>query len=242
MTIQGWDEKYQKILAEFRYSRQQDEDSALLLDSIIKNGTPTRMLKSMIAKKPVFVIGAGPSITRALQILKKHKKVIKIAADSTVKLLLKNKIYPDVVVTDLDGDEKSLRIVSQKSIMVVHAHGDNMEKIYMAENFPKCIGTTQSRPIGGLENFGGFTDGDRAIFLASHFDAGKIILLGMDFGNKIGRYSKTRGSDRLLKLKKLRKAQHLTSWLAGKNPRIVSTTRINGVAKITYKDIDSIIT
>jgi len=45
----------------------------------------------------------------------------------------------------------------------------------------KVIGTTQSRPTNGLYNFGGFTDGDRAVFLAKHLDALKIILIGFDF-------------------------------------------------------------
>jgi len=53
------------------------------------------------------------------------------------------------------------------------------------------IGTTQLKPFGKLHNFGGFTDGDRAVCLAEHFKAGLIILAGMDFEGEIGEYSGT---------------------------------------------------
>lgn len=57
------------------------------------------------------------------------KKSIKIAADSSIKPLLENGIIPEIVISDLDGDEKSLKKVSKKSIFVIHAHGDNMNKL-----------------------------------------------------------------------------------------------------------------
>ena len=241
MLIQGWDAKYSKILENFKYSRKQDEESAWLLNSILKSKTKPSQLKLLISAKPVFIIGAGPSITKSLSILKKYRKITKIAADSAVQFLVENKIYPEIVVTDLDGDKKSLLKTAQKSIMVTHAHGDNMEKIHMVENFPKCIGTTQSKPFGQIWNFGGFTDGDRAVFLANYFGAKKIILLGMDFGDKIGKYSKTKKSERSVKLKKLKEAESLLSWLSTKNSKIFSTSAIKGITKITYNDIDNII-
>ena len=52
----------------------------------------------------------------------------------------------------------------------------------MVKKIKNCIGTTQTNPFNKIQNFGGFTDGDRGVFLASHFDAKKIILFGMDFG------------------------------------------------------------
>lgn len=241
MTIRGWEAKYVKILKKFGYSRKQDEDSAWLLESVLKGNTKSSHLKNLISKKPVIIVGAGPSISKSLPILKKYKKTTMIAADSAIQFLIENKIYPDIVVTDLDGDEKSLLKTSQKSIMVVHAHGDNMEKIPMVENFPKCIGTTQSKSFGQISNFGGFTDGDRAVFLAHHFGAKKIILLGMDFGGKIGRYSNTKRVDRQTKLKKLKEAESLLVWLYAKNQEIYSTTAIKGAQRITHDEIKDII-
>ncbi len=74
----------------------------------------------------------------------------------------------------------------------------------MVKEIKNCIGTTQTTPFNKIQNFGGFTDGDRGVFLASHFEAKKIILFGMDFGKQIGKFSNTKKSDRDTKLKKLK--------------------------------------
>ena len=74
----------------------------------------------------------------------------------------------------------------------------------MVKKMKNCIGTTQTNPFNKIQNFGGFTDGDRGVFLASYFNAKKIILFGMDFGNQIGKFSNTKKSDRRNKVKKVR--------------------------------------
>ena len=162
-------------------------------------------VEKLIQGKTVFVIGSGPSLSFAIPELKKFKKSIKIAADSSLKPLIDNGIIPDIIVTDLDGDENAIKKISKKkSIFVVHAHGDNIEKLQMVKKIKNCIGTTQTEPFNKIQNFGGFTDGDRGVFLASYFDAKKIILFGMDFGTRIGKFSNTKKSDRKIKLKKLK--------------------------------------
>ena len=141
--------------------------------------------------------------------MKNFKKSIKIAADSSIKHLVENGIIPDIIITDLDGDENTLKkIAKTKSIFVVHAHGDNIEKLEFSKKFKNCIGTTQSKPFRKIQNFGGFTDGDRGVFLANHFGAKKIILFGMDFGDRIGKFSNTKKSDRKTKLMKLQRGNH----------------------------------
>jgi uncharacterized Rossmann fold enzyme len=40
------------------------------------------------------------------------------------------------------------------------------------------VGTTQSRPFGGIHNFGGFSDGDRAVFLAEALGASEVVIAG----------------------------------------------------------------
>ena len=201
-------------------------------------------IKDLIEKKPVFVVGAGPSLPSSISILKKHKKITKIVADGATKAIIENGLKPDIVVTDLDGDIKSLKKAGRtNTIMVVHAHGDNSEKIHFVKNFKNCIGTTQTKPMGKIHNFGGFTDGDRCVFLANHFKAKKIILLGMDFGTRIGKYSKTRVISRTTKIKKLRRGKKLLEWLAQKSEsKLYSTTKIRGFTKINFQDIDNIIT
>ncbi len=85
--------------------------------------------------------------------------------------------------------------------------------------FENIIGTTQVEPVSNVINPGGFTDGDRILyFLRSLLDPKHIIyLIGMDFSNVIGKYSKPEikenkvGDD--IKIKKLSYAVQLLEWL-----------------------------
>ncbi len=243
--ISGWNLRYQEILKEFNYNKRKDTDSAVLLDSILGEENHMEEIRSLIENQNVFVIGAGPSLSNAIPILKQFKKTVKIVADSALKPLIDNGIKPDIIVTDLDGDEKTFkRIGRSKAFFVVHAHGDNISKLNLIEYFKNCIGTTQARPFGKVQNFGGFTDGDRAVFLASYFNAKKIILFGMDFGKRIGKFSNTKLSDRKIKLKKLQKGKSLLEWLAIKTRSELFTTYspITGFKKISYRNLDIIIT
>ena len=243
MTITGWESKYREILKDFGYSRNKDAQSAKLLNSLLQKKTLSTGIRDLIKNKPVFVIGAGPSLPYCIPILMKHKKITKIVADGATKAIIENGLRPDIVVTDLDGDITSLKKAGSKNtIMVVHAHGDNSEKLHLLKYFKNCVGTTQTKPIGKIHNFGGFTDGDRCVFLANHFQAKKIILLGMDFGTRIGKYSKTRVLNRTIKIKKLRRGKKLLEWLAKKSEsHLYSTTKIKGFTKINIRDIGNII-
>ena len=244
MTIKGWESKYREILKEFGYSRKKDVQSCKLLDSLLPKKTRISEIKDLIEEEPVFVIGAGPSLPSCISILKKYKKITKIVADGATKAIIENGLKPDIVVTDLDGDIKSLKKAGRtNTIMVVHAHGDNSEMIHLVKNFKNCIGTTQTKPLGVIHNFGGFTDGDRCVFLANNFKAKKIILLGMDFGTRIGKYSKTIVVNRTTKIAKLRCGKKLLEWLAQKSDsELYSTTKIKGFVRINFQDIDNIIT
>jgi len=243
MTIVGWDSKYKKILKDFGYSRKEDTQSCKLLDSLLPKKTPIVKIRDLIENKLVFVVGAGPSLPSCISILKKYKKITKIVADGATRAIIENGLKPDIVVTDLDGDIKSLKKVGRtNTLMVVHAHGDNNEKIHLVKNFKNCIGTTQTKPVGMVHNFGGFTDGDRCVFLASNFKAKKIILLGMDFGTRIGKYSKVSVVNRNTKIAKLRRGKKLLEWLVQKSEsEFYSTTKIRGFTKINLRSIDNII-
>lgn len=243
--VLGWNKRYSEIVHEFKLNEKQDRESAIILDSILPKPISVKKISNKVKGKTVFVIGAGPSLSVAIPILKNFKKTVKIVADSAVKPLIENGIMPDIVVTDLDGDEDSLiKVGNTNSIFVVHAHGDNITKLWLVENFKNCVGTTQTKPFKNIQNFGGFTDGDRAVFLASHFDAKKIILFGMDFGKRIGKYSQTKILDRKIKLKKLRKGKLLLEWLSKKTRSQLFTTSspIKGFEKISYSKLDIIIT
>ena len=243
--ISGWEKRYFSILKELNYSEKKDKESAVILDSILKKTDTIEKVREIIQGKTVFVIGSGPSLSSAIPKLKKLEKSIKIAADSSLKPLVDNGIIPDIIVTDLDGNENAIKKISKtKSIFVIHAHGDNIEKLQMVKKMKNCIGTTQTNPFNKVQNFGGFTDGDRGVFLASYFNAKKIILFGMDFGNQIGKFSNTKKSDRETKLKKLEIGRDLLIWLSTitKSELFTTSKPIEGFRKIPYKDLDIIIT
>ena len=243
--ISGWGKRYFSILKEMNYSEKKDKESALILDSILKKTDTIEKIRKIIQGKTVFVIGSGPSLSIAIPKLKKLQKSIKIAADSSLEPLIDNGIIPDIIVTDLDGNEDTIKKISKtKSIFVIHAHGDNIEKLQMVKKMKNCVGTTQTNPFNKIQNFGGFTDGDRGVFLANYFGAKKIILFGMDFGNRIGKFSNTKNSDRKMKLKKLEIGENLLIWLSTitKSELFTTSKPIKGFKKISYKDLDIIIT
>jgi uncharacterized Rossmann fold enzyme len=239
LTIPGWDLQYRKILDEFDYSEKKDQLAAGVLDLVLQRRFPVSKLKKRISGKPVFVVGAGPSLDSAILVLKKYKDTIKICADTALEPLVKNGILPQIVVTDLDGDMDLIAKIANKAIIIVHAHGDNITKLWLAKDFKNCIGTTQSHEVGNIYNFGGFTDGDRCVFLSEFFGAAKIFLFGMDFGPKIGRHSRTKKSDEYLKRKKLRRGKLLLEWFAPKaNAQLFTLGKpIKGFQKITYRKL-----
>ena len=243
MKVPGWEQRYKDILKEFNYDRKRDFEAAKFLNSLIKTTFPLKKHEHKIKNKTVFVVGAGPSLTSSINSIKKFSNVTKIVADGATKALLENGITPDIVVTDLDGGIEFLKKASRmNAIMLVHAHGDNIEKLPVVLNFRNCLGTTEGKPFEKIQNFGGFTDGDRCVFLARYFGAKKIILFGMDFGNKIGRYSKKGKYDKHTKIRKLRRGKSLLEWLASKNGFGLYTTKpIKGFHKIKFSDLQELV-
>lgn len=217
MKFVHWFPYYQSIRSEFGYSTEKDREAARMLSSMIeKKALDPKVLQKKLKGKSVFVVGAGPSLEENIAVIKKNRGFVKIAADGAAEALVKNKIKPDIVVTDLDGDAKSLQKAARMgAIMVVHAHGDNMPALKkMVPKFRKLVGTTQVQPETNVHNFGGFTDGDRCVFLADEFGAKKIVLVGMDFGSTIGKYSKKKVKDARLKNRKMEAGKGLLEMLA----------------------------
>ena len=242
MTIHGWKTRFREIRRDFGYSEREDLRSAKKLNSLLKNKASKKQLQKMIENKTVIVIGAGPSLSKSLKFLKKSKNVTKIVADGAVRGLLEKNIKPDILLTDLDGDMKSIaRIGKTKIPVIVHAHGDNYDKLDMVGKFSNIIGSTQTDSFGKMENFGGFTDGDRCVFLAEYFKAKKIVLVGMDFGHKIGKYSKKRVVNPKIKLKKLKFGKKIVEWIGSKSKaELYSTQKIKGFKMIRLIDLECI--
>lgn len=215
MKFVDWFPYYQGIRAEFGYSTEKDQEAATMLSGMIKRkALEPKVLQKKIAGKGVLVLGAGPSLAKeGIKIIKKNKTFVKIAADGAVQALLENKIKPDIVVTDLDGDSASLQKAAKSgAVMVVHAHGDNTDMLKkLVPKFKKVLGTTQVMPVENVYNFGGFTDGDRCVFMAEEFGAKKIVMVGMDFG---GTSAYKDVKDPELKKRKMQAGKHLLETLA----------------------------
>ena len=242
--ISGWRSKYLEILKEFGYDKDADVRAARMLDSEIKDPVPISELERLLRNRTAFVAGAGPSIHRTAGCMKKFPDAAKIAADGALAAFAKNDIIPDIIVTDLDGDWNLLTDSRYaESIFAVHAHGDNIQRLHLARHLARRIGTTQSEETGNVRNWGGFTDGDRAVFLAEHFGASRIVLLGMEMGSRIGRYSFTAKRDRQTKLKKLRTAQALLEWLAARtDSKIYAMSKpFQGISRIGYGDLNKML-
>lgn len=242
MQLELWLHWYDVLRARFGYSIVEDQSAAQLLSELLQNRSlGVDRLKELIDGRDVLVVGAGPSLERIVREIKGMRCVI-ISADGATQVLVENGIRPDLVVTDLDGDHESLlRADGMGAIMVVHAHGDNADLIRsLVPKMKNCIGTTQVKPLHNVYNFGGFTDGDRAVFLASEFNAKKIVLVGMDFGDKIGRYSKARVRNERLKIAKMSVGKELLEWLATFSRAELynaSPSSIKGFKNLTLEEI-----
>jgi uncharacterized Rossmann fold enzyme len=111
-------------------------------------------------------------------------------------------------VSDLDKNPETVERLTVDGVPVaVHGHGDNLAAI--RDVVPNCddayvLPTTQAEPRGPVRNFGGFTDGDRAAFLADHLGAGRLTFVGWDFDDP---------AVDPMKARKLEWAERLLFWL-----------------------------
>ncbi len=222
-----WEKYYKEILDDFGFSREDDEESAKLLDEILSTEGCLTLndLAEIVGFSDKFIVfGAGPSVKEHVEMLKNDydlKDYVLVAADGATTALIEQKLVPDIVATDLDGNIDDILLANLRGAnIVIHAHGDNIDRIAsLSSFFNNVLGTTQAQPVGNLYNFGGFTDGDRAIFLAVALGASEIILAGMDFGDIVTKYSRPNLSDALAKAdefkqKKLNYAEKFTNWIA----------------------------
>jgi hypothetical protein len=217
MEFVDWFPYYQSIRQQFEYSTQKDQEAANILSKMIKRkALDKKVLQRKIAGKQVIVIGSGPGLEKNLGLIKRKAKFIKIVANGAAQVLIERKIKPNIVVTDLDGNPSFLQKADKLgATMVVHAHGDNIAMLKkLVPKFSHIIGSTQVMPVENVYNFGGFTDGDRCVFLAEEFSAKEIILIGMEFGPHLNRYSRELIRNGNLKNEKMKVARKLLEMLA----------------------------
>jgi 2-amino-4-hydroxy-6-hydroxymethyldihydropteridine diphosphokinase len=236
-----WFPYYQNLRQQFGYSTEKDQEAANVLSKLIKRkALDINLVQRKIAGRHVLAIGAGDSLISNIKFIKKNRKFVKIVADSATRALIENHIKPDIVVTDLDGDALFLRKAERAgAIMVVHSHADNVEELKKyVPRFRRVIGSTQVMPVEKVYNFGGFTDGDRCVFLADEFGAKEIVLVGMEFGDRIGEHSKKKVRNIELKKEKMKAGKRLLEMLAKRSrSRLFDTSPrpIRGFSHLTIR-------
>jgi uncharacterized Rossmann fold enzyme len=182
MEFKDWEPHYCEILAYFGFDRAGDEEAARLLATLIPRDN-LLSLAALTYGNPVTVCGNAPCLKDELG---KINGVV-FAADAAADVLDEHGIRPDAVFTDLDGASDRLLVLNKEgTIVVVHAHGDNIALLrHWVPRFKgPLVATTQSSPLPRVHNFGGFSDGDRAVFAADELAAEQITLIGFDLDDK----------------------------------------------------------
>ena len=185
MKPEVWDEYYVRILDYFGFSREDDEEAARLLSSILP-GNDISLLTNTISGSDIIVAGNAPSLPDDIKKTDFEGKIV-IAADAAARVMKKGGVIPNIVFTDLDGlDDDVLEMNEAGTILAVHAHGDNMPlvKSWVPKMKGPVVGTTQSTPLENVYNFGGFSDGDRGVFAAYELGAKSVSLIGFDLDDK----------------------------------------------------------
>jgi 2-amino-4-hydroxy-6-hydroxymethyldihydropteridine diphosphokinase len=191
MDFAAWEPIYEQILEDFDFDRAGDEEAARFLSQRLTENNIASLseLKALISGKSVLVCGNAPGLRNDLSEIKLSDFVV-IAADGAAAVLMDMGIVPEVICTDLDGNseadiEKEILACEKGSIVLIHAHGDNSDKLEKyVPRFKRFIATTQAKPFDKVYNFGGFSDGDRCFFVAREFGAKMIRLAGFDFVDK----------------------------------------------------------
>lgn len=208
-----WEPFYARILSDMGYSREEDEAAVRVLKAV----TAGSDLVDPDDLRPMFSDGAtvfGDAPCLEDDIRSREPRGALVASGSAVGRLLALGIRPDAVVTDLDGDiDSQLEASRSGAVTFIHAHGDNCDLIRMhaGEFEGPVVLTTQSKPSTTVFNFGGFTDGDRAVCIARELGAQSVLLEGFDFEHP----NPKEGSDPAVKLRKLAWAREIIASLGG---------------------------
>ncbi len=211
MRASDWEALYSEILGDMGYSREDDESTVRVLKAVTVNCD----LVDPDDVRDVFsgictVAGDADCLESDIELFPPTGTLV--SSGSAVRRLLDAGLTPDVVVTDLDGDMPSqLEASSRGALTFVHAHGDNADAVreWAGRFRGPVVLTTQSRPESTVFDFGGFTDGDRAVCISQEMGASSVRLIGFDLDHPRSKD----GRDPAVKLRKLAWARRIISSL-----------------------------
>ena len=205
MRYTEWRPVYETILSDFGYDRAADERARDRLAALVAGDDPLS-IEGIDLPGTVAVCGAAPTLPSELERVSGADHVV--AASSAASVCLEAGIDVDCMVTDLDKVPQTARKLTERGVPVaVHAHGDNVKEI--ERHVPtfdtgSVLPTTQAAPTPPVANPGGFTDGDRAAFLADCCGADRLVFAGWAFDDPSVSPEKAR---------KLEWAERLLGWL-----------------------------
>lgn len=180
MDYTDWNPIYEQIRADFGYDRAGDEQAR---DALAEYAVPFDFSRLDIEGKTVAIAGGAPTLEDDLPLVTEADVVF--AASTAADVLHGVGVHVDLMVTDLDKNaETAVAMTSAGRPVAVHGHGDNVplvRRMVPRMTIENVLATTQVAPRDAVYDFGGFTDGDRAAFLADELDAGQLLFPGWDF-------------------------------------------------------------
>ncbi len=182
-----WEEIYAELKEDLKLNFSQDSNSAELLHSYhsLSDIVWNRVLR--LSGKRFLIIGNAENFSgHRIPDLIDGNTVI-VVADSAIDRI-GDYIVPHIIVTDLDGNlEKITKFCMQGSIIFIHSHGDNMDKIRKFVPGFRGLFIPTCQNCNDMYNPEGFTDGDRAVKISERLGASEIILAGFDFTKPYGK-------------------------------------------------------
>lgn len=183
MTWAEWEPVYECIRSDFGFDRSADEAARdQLAASVGTVGMDPAELPNATDRSAV-IVGAGALSNGDVETI--DRADIVISASAATATLRDLGIESDLHVTDLDDPPGLVPQLSDEGVpLAIHAHGDNREAI--ATILPqvsksRVFPTTQVAPVAHVFNPGGFTDGDRAAYLAHAIGAAELRFAGWVF-------------------------------------------------------------
>jgi len=206
MDFETWEPVYEQILADMGFDRATDERARDRLAALCAENAGAVLSSMEYSGQTVAIAGGAETLTREFAVAQSADVVV--AASVAATRLREEGIAVDCLVTDLDKTPGTARQLTTEGIPVVaHAHGDNIPAVEAhvpGFDHEYLVPTTQARPTDQVHNFGGFTDGDRAAFLADALGAERLVFPGWEFDDQfVGP----------VKRRKLQWAERLLYWL-----------------------------
>lgn len=167
--------------------------------------------------KKIVIIGAAATSLEIIKILKNNNFFVLADGAGAVFSTLDDKSKEEAwarslcVISDGDGGKGLTQAIQKEIPLILHAHGDNVPSwtkiidYILSNDIEMKIVLTHQLPkkIDGMYNFGGFTDGDRAVCFVHSIGVPKerIVMIGTRT-DIVGKWSGI--TDKELKLSKLK--------------------------------------